>query len=195
MWAGSTARHLNAARSDRLREQDEERKRVEASTRAAQNGESALETGFTSPGEALPIEPRHADGTEFTEKELGRPVQRAPKLTTPQMDAVVDEEIARAAAPRNGTVSLSPAYGRDYKSKDAVIADFDKDKDFIVEGLHSGGTYANKSGLTNFAFASIRYAEKRKVVRVDLRDKPVTAAVRAPKRASFATILPGARTQ
>ena len=30
---------------------------------------------------------------------------------------------------------LSPAYGRDYKSKKAALADFEANKDFIIENI------------------------------------------------------------
>lgn len=40
-------------------------------------------------------------------------------------------------------MSATPAYGRDYKSKKEVQADYDADKDFIVH--HMGGTtYINR---------------------------------------------------
>ena len=56
--------------------------------------------------------------------------------------------------------SLIPAYGRDYKTKKAVQADWDANKDFLAVGV-TGGGMTNKqdcempgSGITG---VSIRY--------------------------------------
>jgi hypothetical protein len=43
-------------------------------------------------------------------------------------------------------VTLTPAYGRDYKSKNLAIKDFDAGKDFIVNGF-GPGAYASKEDL------------------------------------------------
>ena len=49
------------------------------------------------------------------------------------------------------SVTLSPAYGRDYKSRKAVREDWRADKDFIIEQIHgspgNGHTVANRSDL------------------------------------------------
>lgn len=44
---------------------------------------------------------------------------------------------------------LSPAYGRDYKSKKAVLADWDANKDFIIENWNHPycGKPANKEQI------------------------------------------------
>jgi hypothetical protein len=42
------------------------------------------------------------------------------------------------------TLILTPAYGRDYKNKKAVIADFENDKDFIINDIF--GEYAQYDG-------------------------------------------------
>jgi hypothetical protein len=44
------------------------------------------------------------------------------------------------------TITLTPAYGRDYKSKAAVLADWDANKDFMVNHISHGG-YVNKAQL------------------------------------------------
>lgn len=43
-------------------------------------------------------------------------------------------------------VTLTPAYGRDYKSKTLAIKDFDSNKDFVVNGF-GHGSYASKEEL------------------------------------------------
>jgi hypothetical protein len=42
---------------------------------------------------------------------------------------------------------MLPAYGRDYKSKKAVLADFDAGKDFIIQIFGQGQTYANNESI------------------------------------------------
>lgn len=68
-------------------------------------------------------------------------------------------------------MTLTPAYGRDYKSKKAVMEDFDADKDFVIADIFSGncGRYVNKSQLVgNESSVTIRYGNKRKVMVVKL---------------------------
>ncbi len=63
-------------------------------------------------------------------------------------------------------MTLTPAYGRDYKSKAAVQADWDGDKDFIIAdfGHPYEGKPANKSALrSEVAQVTIRYSRVRKV--------------------------------
>lgn len=62
------------------------------------------------------------------------------------------------------TLTLSPAYGRDYKSKKAVKADWDADKDFIIETvMHPDcGRYVNKTQLAGQE-VNIRYQGLTKV--------------------------------
>lgn len=67
-------------------------------------------------------------------------------------------------------IVVTPAYGRDYKSKKAVIEDWDKDLDFTVE---PSGRYVNKqqtdqllkTGITHIEF---RYAHKTKLIILNL---------------------------
>lgn len=61
-------------------------------------------------------------------------------------------------------LTLTPAYGRDYKSKDAVLADWYADKDFIES---SSGKYINQEDVSRYspnAVIRIRYSKLRKVV-------------------------------
>lgn len=59
------------------------------------------------------------------------------------------------------TLHLTPAYGRDYKSKAEVARDFAADKDFLVHGRP-----VNRAGLvaTGEREVNIRYDGLRKVV-------------------------------
>lgn len=59
---------------------------------------------------------------------------------------------------------LTPAYGRDYKSKAAVVADWNQGKDFIV-GVT--GQYCSKRDLGHLpGQVWIRYNQQRHLVRV-----------------------------
>lgn len=59
-------------------------------------------------------------------------------------------------------ITLIPAYGRDYKSKKAIIADLDNNLDFI---LASSGQYINKSQLieANMLNINVRYSRLTKI--------------------------------
>lgn len=67
--------------------------------------------------------------------------------------------------------TLIPAYGRDYKSKTAVLADYNANKDFICvadpDGLTPRDLPINKQDLEFVATGStakIRYSGKTKVM-------------------------------
>jgi hypothetical protein len=64
-------------------------------------------------------------------------------------------------------MTLSPAYGRDYKSKKAVQADFEEGKDFIICDIMSpyDGRPANKQNMVESGYkqVNIRYNKLRKV--------------------------------
>ena len=64
-------------------------------------------------------------------------------------------------------MTLSPAYGRDYKSAKAALEDFNADKDFIVADICSRwcGKPVNKSQLTPGNHV-IRYAKLTKLTEV-----------------------------
>ena len=63
-------------------------------------------------------------------------------------------------------MTLTPAYGRDYKSKKAVLEDFNADKDFEISSMYSGGRYTNKADLLHMGETSvnIRYNKLQRVV-------------------------------
>lgn len=65
------------------------------------------------------------------------------------------------------SLTLIPAYGRDYKSKAQVLADYNNDKDFMVCDYLGKSAYINKSdlekieGITHLHF---RYQRLTKVL-------------------------------
>ena len=68
--------------------------------------------------------------------------------------------------------TLIPAYGRDYKSKKAVLEDFNADKDFILCDISDpyDGKYCNKSDLKKAGkrSVSIRYKNKTMIAVVSI---------------------------
>jgi hypothetical protein len=60
-------------------------------------------------------------------------------------------------------VTLTPAYGRDYKSKAAIMADLDANKDFIFVryGDRHDGAYINKEQLLAEGIKEVRVRYKR----------------------------------
>lgn len=62
-------------------------------------------------------------------------------------------------------ISLSPAYGRDYKAKAAVLADWAAGKDFVINDISSrwNGRVANKADLAGSGDVKFRYAKLAKV--------------------------------
>lgn len=73
-------------------------------------------------------------------------------------------------------LTLVPAYGRDYKSKAAVEADFNADKDFIVQDISSphDGRYVNRRDLVKFhnfsgATVNIRYKKLASVAVIKVK--------------------------
>jgi hypothetical protein len=65
-------------------------------------------------------------------------------------------------------MTLTPAYGRDYKTAKAVKADWKAGKDFIIAdfGHKYEGKPANKEQLKNERFITIRFSGLRKVTSV-----------------------------
>ena len=55
--------------------------------------------------------------------------------------------------------TLTPAYGRDYKSKKAAIADWNAGRDFIYlnPASRDNGRYANKESLVGTGTHQLRY--------------------------------------
>ncbi len=67
-------------------------------------------------------------------------------------------------------MTLTPAYGRDYKSKKELLADFDNDKDFIYN-TYCGQAYANKTDLVKEGMKTIqaRYGKLRKSMMITIK--------------------------
>lgn len=57
-----------------------------------------------------------------------------------------------------------PAYGRDYSSRQAVLDDWDANKDFLVQSYNAGG-YINKQEalIAGIRTLNIRYNKLRRV--------------------------------
>lgn len=68
------------------------------------------------------------------------------------------------------SITVSPAYGRDYKSSAAALADWEDNKDFLVEAVWPScptGRYVNKSDVIRIipdAEVRIRFKRKTEVV-------------------------------
>lgn len=64
-------------------------------------------------------------------------------------------------------MTLTPAYGRDYKSRKAVEVDFFADRDFIIADMTHPyeGKPVNRSQLAEEGLAqvNVRYAQLRKI--------------------------------
>lgn len=59
--------------------------------------------------------------------------------------------------------TLTPAYGRDYSSAKAAIADFLAGKDFSLASLFHGSGYVSKADFEPRDRISIRFSRLRKV--------------------------------
>jgi nitrous oxide reductase len=65
------------------------------------------------------------------------------------------------------SITVIPAYGRDYKSKAQIQKDWDEGKDFLINDIISphDGRYINKQDASNSGLCEIRvrYSNLRKV--------------------------------
>ena len=70
------------------------------------------------------------------------------------------------------TVTLTPAYGRDYTSKAKALSDWNGDKDFIINDIASrwDGKPTNRSQMAGSCYdkAMIRYKKNTQVFVVSL---------------------------
>ena len=66
------------------------------------------------------------------------------------------------------TGTLTPAYGRDYKGKAALVADLNAGKDFVLNTFNGGG-YVGLSDLADGNWTA-RYGKNRKVTVVKVKD-------------------------
>lgn len=72
------------------------------------------------------------------------------------------------------TLTLTPAYGRDYKSVKAVAADWEANKDFLIADISSpwDGKPVNRDSLVRSGEAThvnVRYHNMRRVARIEVR--------------------------
>ena len=70
-------------------------------------------------------------------------------------------------------MTLLPAYGRDYRSLKALLADLEADKDFILRAWDEPDTLANLSQLKDMKAGNVqvRYDKLRKTAVVNLTTK------------------------
>jgi len=66
------------------------------------------------------------------------------------------------------SLTLLPAYGRDYTSQKAVKKDWNEGKDFVIATMFGGhyGQYVGINDAPKDAYIFIRYDKKRKIVQV-----------------------------
>jgi hypothetical protein len=71
-------------------------------------------------------------------------------------------------------LTVSPAYGRDYKSANAAKADWFAGKDFIMQSVstHRSGTYCSIRDFAEGTTINIRYNKMRRVVPVECKSVP-----------------------
>jgi hypothetical protein len=68
--------------------------------------------------------------------------------------------------------TITPAYGRDYKSAKEAVADFEANKDFQIQ---PSGQYINKEQIATGITVHIRYKNQTRDVLVEVT-RPVTTA-------------------
>lgn len=66
----------------------------------------------------------------------------------------------------NGT--LTPAYGRDYKTKKEILADWEAGKDFVLN-TYNGGGYVNKTAYTAPYSITVRYKRNQNVTVIKVK--------------------------
>lgn len=69
-------------------------------------------------------------------------------------------------------MTLTPAYGRDYKSKKEALKAFNDNKDFEVNDfLFRGGIYTNKADLIKLGYRTVtlRYGKLRKAFTLEIK--------------------------
>lgn len=59
-------------------------------------------------------------------------------------------------------MTVTPAYGRDYKSKKEVLEAWNANKDFQIADMFHGGTYVNKQDVKPGETISFRYSRLTK---------------------------------
>jgi len=66
-------------------------------------------------------------------------------------------------------LNLTPAYGRDYKSKKAVQADLDSGKDFIINDISNrwNGSYINKADIGSECYVRYDGLKKKALFKIN----------------------------
>lgn len=64
------------------------------------------------------------------------------------------------------TMTLTPAYGRDYSSKAAVLADFNNERDFMTNTFDEPSRLINRQQIRAGTQVTFRYAKLRKTFSV-----------------------------
>jgi hypothetical protein len=64
--------------------------------------------------------------------------------------------------------TLVPAYGRDYKSKAAIEADFNAGKDFYLQGINGCGL-VNKEAYSKGDNVTVRYSKLTKATIIKVK--------------------------
>jgi hypothetical protein len=62
-------------------------------------------------------------------------------------------------------LSAVPAYGRDYRSKAALMADWNAGKDFLIQDMQASG-YVNKDDKPADVILNVRYSNLTKVCQI-----------------------------
>jgi hypothetical protein len=58
-------------------------------------------------------------------------------------------------------MTLTPAYGRDYKSKKGVLKDWDENKDFVINDVYESATYINKRDAVKAGIREVNFRYKK----------------------------------
>lgn len=113
---------------------------------------------------------------------LARRIQKdSEKISNRLFDDVInsfefylERELGRRAAyyidkKENNQMTISPAYGRDYKNKKSVEIDFNDNKDFIIRGIDfngqfNNGRYINKEQIPKGTYVQIRYKKDQSII-------------------------------
>lgn len=68
----------------------------------------------------------------------------------------------------NAMLTVSGAYGRDYKSKKAILVDWNAGKDFVNRNVFCGGAYINKEDAekAGMSVINVRYRSDRSVATI-----------------------------
>jgi hypothetical protein len=71
------------------------------------------------------------------------------------------------------SITIGPAYGRDYPSKAKALADWDANKDFTIHDMFFGGSYVNKQQVADLkrngvTLIILRYHKMSKIITIKL---------------------------